>query len=182
MASQADRVTCGDLDADGKDDLIGIWPTQGGVWVKYSKSGTWAKLSSTARDIAAGAMRPQMVPGPAAVTPGEVMNDAGQGLEELPMPMGGSGEGPEIASSKRDLSDRGPGGSRFLYIQDLHLDPDEDPADALARIPGPGEAGFIAEEQKYIFPADSAGSVKEPQRDLMNAIKPAPKRVQKHPE
>ncbi len=54
---QATQVTCGDLDADGKTDLIGIWPTQGGVWVKYSKTGAWAKLSSTARDITAGTMR-----------------------------------------------------------------------------------------------------------------------------
>ena len=36
MASPASMVTCGDLDDDGTDDLIGIWPGQGGVWVKYS--------------------------------------------------------------------------------------------------------------------------------------------------
>ena len=56
IASPADLITGGDLDGDGIDDLIGIWPSQGGVWVKYSGSGQWALLSSTARDIAAGDM------------------------------------------------------------------------------------------------------------------------------
>ena len=40
MATSATMVTTGDLDADGKGGiLIGIWPSQGGVWVKYSKAG-----------------------------------------------------------------------------------------------------------------------------------------------
>ena len=54
MATPADQVTCGDLDADGKADLIGIWPTQGGVWVKYSETGSWAKLSSSAKRYRGG--------------------------------------------------------------------------------------------------------------------------------
>jgi hypothetical protein len=153
MASQADRVTCGDLDADGKDDLIGIWPTQGGVWAKYSKSGAWARLSSTARDIAAGAMRSQIAEG--AVTEAQDAAPPSARLtQELPLPMGGIEEGPEIAMTKRDLSDRGPGGARFIYIEDLHLDPDEDPAAALTRIPGPNEPGFIAKDQKNLNPGE----------------------------
>jgi len=56
LATPATLVTAGDLDGDGIDDLIGIWPGQGGVWVKYSQSGNWAQLSSTARDISAGDM------------------------------------------------------------------------------------------------------------------------------
>jgi hypothetical protein len=56
LGSPADLVAAGDLDGDGTDDLIGIWPSQGGVWVKYSQTGSWAKLSSTARHIAAGDM------------------------------------------------------------------------------------------------------------------------------
>ena len=31
MASPADLITAGDLDGDGIDDLIRIWPSQGGV-------------------------------------------------------------------------------------------------------------------------------------------------------
>jgi hypothetical protein len=56
LGSPADLITAGDLDGDGTDDLIGIWPSQGGVWVKYSQTAAWAKLSSTARHITAGDM------------------------------------------------------------------------------------------------------------------------------
>jgi len=56
LATPATLITTGDIDDDGIDDLIGIWPGQGGVWVKYSQSGSWAKLSSTAIDIACGDM------------------------------------------------------------------------------------------------------------------------------
>ena len=56
LGSSADKITAGDLDDDGTDDLIGIWPSQGGVWVKYSDSGSWAKLSTTADWIGAGDM------------------------------------------------------------------------------------------------------------------------------
>ena len=56
LATPASQIVAGDLDGDGLDDLIGIWPGQGGVWVKYSASGRWAKLSPTARDISVGDM------------------------------------------------------------------------------------------------------------------------------
>jgi M6 family metalloprotease-like protein len=56
LASPATMITCGDIDQDGIDDVIGLWPTQGGIWVKYSATGTWARLSSTAVHIASGDM------------------------------------------------------------------------------------------------------------------------------
>jgi hypothetical protein len=56
LASAADLIVAGDLDGDYVDDLIGIWPGQGGVWVQYSSTGAWAKLASTAAHIAAGDM------------------------------------------------------------------------------------------------------------------------------
>jgi hypothetical protein len=56
LGSPADLIATGDLDNDGTDDLIGIWPGQGGVWVKYSATGSWVKLASTARHIACGDM------------------------------------------------------------------------------------------------------------------------------
>jgi hypothetical protein len=98
----------------------------------------------------------------------EVMMAAGQKLEELPLPMGGEAEGPGIVLSMRDLSDRGPGGSRFLYIEDPRLDPNEDPAATLTRPPGPGEPGFVAEELNNLFPAehkeDVRGNPKAPKK------------------
>lgn len=56
IATPATLIAAGDLDADRIDDLIGIWPSQNGLWAKYSTSGAWAKLSTTARDIAIGDM------------------------------------------------------------------------------------------------------------------------------
>jgi len=56
MASPATMIATGQLDGDEIDDLIGLWPTQGGIWVKYSSSGVWTKLSTTADHIAAGDM------------------------------------------------------------------------------------------------------------------------------
>jgi len=56
MATSATQITAGDIDDDGIDDLIGIWPGQGGVWVKYSSSGSWALLSSTSDWIGTGDM------------------------------------------------------------------------------------------------------------------------------
>jgi len=56
MATPATQVAAGDIDGDGVDDLLGVWPAQGGVWVKYSSSGTWVRLSSTADWISAGDM------------------------------------------------------------------------------------------------------------------------------
>jgi hypothetical protein len=161
MASEATQVTCGDLDADGTADLIGIWPTQGGVWVKYSEAGIWARLSSTAVDITAGVMRAQGMAGAAADMAEGVMMAAGRTLEELPLPMGGSEEGPGIAPAKRDHSALGPGGTRFVYLEDLNLDPAEDPAAALTRLPGPGEPGFVAADQKNQIPAEQPESRKE---------------------
>lgn len=56
LAFPATMIASGDIDNDGTDDLIGLWPTQGGIWVKYSSSGEWAMLSSTAVFIATGDM------------------------------------------------------------------------------------------------------------------------------
>ena len=56
MASPATMITTGDIDNDGTDDLIGIWPSQGGVWVKYYATGEWVNLSSTAVYITIGDM------------------------------------------------------------------------------------------------------------------------------
>jgi len=56
MASPATMITTGDIDADGTDDLIGIWPSQGGVWIKYYATGEWFNLSSTAAYITTGDM------------------------------------------------------------------------------------------------------------------------------
>jgi len=143
MATPADQVTCGDLDADGKADLIGIWPTQGGVWVKYSATGSWAKLSSSARDIAAGKMR--------AGTGGSMPAQALFG------PMGGYAQGPESLIQYQDISSEGPGGLHFVYQTEELLIPQEHESEMI-RIPGPGEPGFRCVEEKNLIPEESPNS------------------------
>ncbi len=164
MASQAEQVTCGDVDADGKDDLIGIWPTQGGVWIKYSHNDAWALLSSTARDISAGQMRSQGALGAAAEDSTAVMA-ADASDDELPLPMGGRGEGPNAGLGQRDLSAEGPGGARFVFIEERDLVPNERSSVRATRIPGPGEPGFVAEDQKNLFPGEQRDSEKAPSKE-----------------
>ena len=156
MASPATLITTGDVDGDATDDLIGIWPTQGGVWVKYSQSGTWAPLSSTAQDISAGKIRAAAVPAPPML--------------ELPLLMGGNESGPEFSAAKRDLSSDGPGGWRFVYMEDLNLVPNEDHSIKLTRILSPGEPGFICAEQENLFPQESV------KRDRDGKKSPQPKK------
>ena len=107
-------IIAGDLEGDGIDDLIGLWPTQGGIWVKYSSTGGWELLSSTAQYIAAGKMRP--AGGSSAMA----------AVKALPLPMGGTEPGPESALRKTDESSKGPGGSRFVYLTEPNLIPKEE--------------------------------------------------------
>jgi hypothetical protein len=61
MATPASQITAEDLDNDGPDNLVGIWPAQNGVWVKYSSTMSWERLSSTADWIACG-KQPKLIP------------------------------------------------------------------------------------------------------------------------
>jgi hypothetical protein len=157
LASQADLVACGDIDGDRIEDLIGIWPTQGGVWVKHSETGAWARLSSTACHIAAGKMRAEGASPQATGTEAATMATE-QAVIELPLPMGGNEFGPAGARRGHDLSSRGPGGAKFVYTEDNGQVPMETRDEEIARIlsPGPGEPGFSWVEQENSFPQESA--------------------------
>jgi hypothetical protein len=162
MASQAEQVACGDVDGDIKADLIGIWPGQGGVWVKYSKTGAWARLSSSAQDITSGKVRP------VGSTGG--MASMGASLE-LPLPMGGLEMGLEGDAKKLDLSDKGPGGRKFTAREEGDLVPGPGTAERAAGRPGPGEPGFIFEEQKNLYPGEAGEIKKVPQQKANKAAK-----------
>ena len=112
LASAATRIAAGDLDGDGTDDLIGIWPAQGGVWVRYSKTNTWAKLSSTADSLAAGKM----------IAP----SASSRKFYEIRAPVGGKILGEDIEEKNFvDLSGKGPGGGKFIFQKQENLIPGE---------------------------------------------------------
>jgi hypothetical protein len=185
MASPATLITTGDLDGDATDDLIGIWPTQGGVWVKYSESGTWALLGSTARDIGAGKMRAAEGGMTAPPEAGE-MQAGVAGLAtsnaavELPLPMGGNEQGPGVALNKRDVSDRGPGGARFVYLEENNLVPREDRTAELARIPSPGEPGCVWKEQRSMCPGEVMLEKRDSNMEKRNETKNKKKKERGH--
>jgi len=142
MASPADLIATGDLDGDGTDDLIGIWAGQGGVWVKYSSTVSWSKLSTTARDIDAGKMS------------GGAWGGGLTGFIKLLAPIGGYAEGPESLVEYEDLSSKGPGGWNFVYQEEKNLFPQEKEPMRIMKIHGPGEPGFRCIEQKNLFPQE----------------------------
>ena len=139
LASPADLITTGDLDGDGIDDLIGIWSGQGGVWVKYSTTQTWAYLGSTAGDITSGKMA------------GGLWTSAINKTLKLQGPQGGYPEGPAGVARSRNLSADGPRGSRFVYQKGTNLAPKADRT-GITRTPGPGEPGFSPVQQKNLSP------------------------------
>ena len=147
LASEADQVTCGDVDGDLKADLIGVWPAQAGVWVKYSKTETWARLSTTPRDISAGKVRAVGLPGSTA-------------LMELLLPAGGIEAGPEGGIGWLDLSHRGPGGMMFSVREAGGGGSGPSGVDRRAVLPGPGEPGFVCEEQKNLYPGEIQRNIK----------------------
>jgi len=142
MASPADLIVAGDLDGDGTDDLCGIWAGQGGVWVKYSSTGSWSKLSTTARDIASGKMS------------GGAWGGGLAGFIKLLAPIGGYAEGPESLVEYVDLSSEGPGGWNFVFQVEKNLFPQEKESTRIMKTPGPGEPGFKCIEQKNLFPQE----------------------------
>lgn len=46
--SDALQLAAGDVNGDGRDDLIGVWPS--GLWVRYSATEQWVRLSTTPPD------------------------------------------------------------------------------------------------------------------------------------
>jgi hypothetical protein len=137
MATPATQIAAGDLDGDGMDDLLGIWPGQGGVWVKYSSDETWEKLSTTADWIACGKMRSA---------------DASSTELALTAPIGGFTQGPGWFEKYEDLSSKGPGGWNFTYDEEENLFPRGQGRLRIMRVPGPGEPGFRCIEQNNLEP------------------------------
>ena len=145
MAVPCEQVTAGDLDGDGTADLIGLWTGQGGVWVKYSKTGTWSRISSPAKDIGAGIMREGIWGSPAL----------SQRQAELRAPAGGFAEGPLNLSGHATLMNQGPGSRNFSFLEQKNLVPQEKVR--AFGMPGPGQPGFTWVEQDHLVPRKETG-------------------------
>lgn len=152
IATPADQVSCGYIDVDGIEDLLGIWPSQGGVWVKYSETGEWERLSSTAQNICVGMMR-------------EPESSGASRIMELALPIGGWTAGPEGALGQRYRAMDGPGGWRFAFQEEKNLVPIENHNRRIGRTSGPGEPGFICPEQGNLFPQETPKKENKPPVD-----------------
>lgn len=110
--------------------------------MKYFSTGSWSRLSSTARDIDAGNMS------------GGVWGGGVAGFIKLLAPIGGHAEGPESLVEYVDLLSEGPGGWNFIYQVEENLIPQEKGLKIMMGIPGPGEPGFKYIEQKNLVPQE----------------------------
>jgi proteasome lid subunit RPN8/RPN11 len=141
LARASEVVAAGDMDGDGTDDLIGVWADQGGVWAKYSSSGSWCYIASVASGLDTG----NLIGGTAAAGMEKLLNSA--------VSTTGSSEiFPGEQDSYLDLSGYGPGGSLFTFIDQADLLP----VDSLEKIPGPGDPGFRFIPQKNLVPRENA--------------------------
>jgi hypothetical protein len=95
---------------------------------------------------------------------------------ELSLPMGGTATGPEGAQKRTDESSMGPGGWRFVYLEEKNLVPMDKPTDRLARIPGPGEPGFVAESQKNLIPGEQMDRTQQTKKALKDQGMKGPKK------
>jgi len=138
--SAANKVGTGDLDMDGKGDLLGTWVSDPGAWVKYSRSGAWAKLDPVSPTwFAAGMMR--------------AASFSGSGSSSI---AGAIAEPPQVFKRYVDLSSLGPGGSKFVLRveKNARVGSAIDKARQRRMTPGPGEPGF-----KPVIEKNSSGRI-----------------------
>jgi hypothetical protein len=135
----ATQITAGDLDGDSKADLIGMWAGDPGIWVKYSKTSSWAMIDPLkATWLGTGKMRPSSTPSPAPSGVSETPTDTVQAAREPSHQV--------FLGLERfeDLSSTGPGGGDFKLRLGKNSSGGRvmDPRWQRQIKPGPGELGF----------------------------------------
>jgi hypothetical protein len=141
MSTSANLVTSGDLDSDAIDDLIGIWSD--GVWVKYSRTGKWKKITGILpKNIDSGTIREGVL--------STTLGDYKELIKSVSL-------GDYIKRNRNfrqysDLSQEGPLGWGFVFQIQKNQYPKANFPDNLNRTPGPGEPGFTYYEQDNIVP------------------------------
>ena len=135
ISTPASVIAAGEIDGDNIDDLIGSWSS--GLWVKYSSTAIWERLTSALpRDIDTG-----------------IFGTGAWDAEEVGFvaPIGGYAGGPD-RTSFTDLSEEGPGGWNFVFQEERNLVPQEEKSAKMNRKPGPEEPGFTSLEQDNLIP------------------------------
>jgi len=90
LSSPAERLTSGDIDGDGRKDLIGVYAD--GVWVRYGATGHWEKITASKPDwIAAGKTILQTQTPILSVTPAN--REVGSGAGTTSFEVANSGHG-----------------------------------------------------------------------------------------
>jgi hypothetical protein len=170
------HIATGNMNGDGRDDVIGSWIT--GVWYRHTVSGNWIKMSTPSNLIAAGRIDSDgrddligtwssglWVKNSSTMSWGlitlAIPDDIDAGLYRTGSwdvgstgfiaPIGGYADGPG-SGDYTDLSDEGPGGLNFMYQEEPNLVPLDRETVDLQRVPGPGEPGFVFTKQKHLFP------------------------------
>ena len=180
LSSSADGISAGDMNGDGRDDLLGTWGGQG-VYYKDSDTGSWVKMASSATQVAAGDIDGDGTDDLLGIWPdqsgvwvknssdqtweklsstadwiacGKMRGEGSLGTMDLSSPLGGTADGPYKMGEYEDLWKEGPGGKNFAYQEAENLIPREKESTSMERMPGPGEPGFRCVEQENLYPVE----------------------------
>jgi len=178
-------IAAGDMNGDGRDDLMATWDGQG-VYYRNSIGGAWVKMATPATQVTAGDLDGDGTDDVIGIWPSQAgvwvkysqtgawaklsstavdiavgrMRAAGSSSLQEPgsIVAGSIGDwGPDAGADALDLSANAPGGMNFACPDGENLEPRE--SGDLVHIPGPGEPDFQCLEQKNLVPG--AGAAKE---------------------
>jgi hypothetical protein len=179
LSTTAVDIATGDMNGDGRDDLLATWDGQG-VYYRNSLGGAWVKMATPATQVTAGDLDGDGTGDVIGIWPAQAgvwvkysqtgawaklsttavdiaagkMRAAGGADSEFAAATINSGNscGPDALAGGLDLSEYGPGGRSFTCPDVEMLEPIEQDMAQAERVPGPGETGFVCTEQANLEP------------------------------